>query len=127
MPSPAVSVVLVGVCIFLASVSPSGAATYRQYDPNLTEEMNASGLLDPMSTQLYEKEMTALNASMNTSLGCDDFPRCNPTVVPTPLSPVVALASLGAAMCACRACRKITVCRKNSGEEIHLSTRGERE
>ncbi|HEX3001946.1 MAG TPA: hypothetical protein VHN82_06220 [Methanoregula sp.] len=107
MVSPAISVVLVGICLFLAAIPPSCAATFRQYDPNLTGEMNASGLLDPISPEHYEKEMTSLNASMNTSLGCDDFPRCDPTVVPAPISPLVALASLFITLILCQ---KIPAC-----------------
>ncbi len=71
------------------------AADYRMYDPNLYEEMKASGLLETMSPEEFEREMATLNESENKTLGCDDFPRCDPTVLHTPLSAYAVLTALG--------------------------------
>ncbi len=86
---------LLVICALVFCVHPALAADYRMYDPNLSEELKTSGLLEPMSSEEYEREMAALNESENMTLGCDDFPRCDPTVVPAPLSVFVVLAALG--------------------------------
>ena len=86
---------LLVLCALVYTMPPVFAADYRMYDPNLSEEMKTSGLLEPISREEYEREMAALNESENMTLGCDDFPRCDPIVVPAPLSAFAVLTALG--------------------------------
>lgn len=87
--------VLIALNCPLSVAADAGTATYQQYDPNRTGEMIDQGLLEPMDPDQYAREMAALNESENMTLGCDDFPRCDPTVVPAPLSAFAVLTALG--------------------------------
>ncbi len=82
------------LCALVYTMPPVFAADYRMYDPNLSEEMKTSGLLEPISKEEYEREMAALNESENMTLGCDDFPRCDPATGLSPLLPVAAIISM---------------------------------
>jgi hypothetical protein len=86
---------LIALTCPLCAGADTGTATFQQYDPNRTGEMIEQGLLEPMDPDQYAREMAALNESENMTLGCDDFPRCDPTVVPAPHSVFVVLAALG--------------------------------
>ncbi len=88
------SILVVVFCLLSILIVPAGAVTNQQYDPNRTEEMIQSGLLEPVSREQYERVNTDFNESLNMTLGCDDFPRCDPTPVPAPLSFITGISGL---------------------------------
>lgn len=97
LPWPAILFLLLFIILLCPGTAgaDAGTATYQQYDPNRTGEMIDQGLIEPLDPDQYAREMAALNESENMTLGCDDFPRCDPTVVPAPHSVFVVLAALG--------------------------------
>lgn len=96
MPPGKLRFFIAASCISLLLVVPSSAELFRQYDPGRLDELNQSGLLEPIDKEKYEEAMATLNASSNQTLGCDDYPRCNPDLLPNPapLSPAVAAVAL---------------------------------
>ena len=82
-----------------ASQGISPTPSYRQYDPALVDEMYQKGLIENLSQEEYERDLALMNDSINQTLGCDDYPRCDAQGAPvSPVLPVLGFALISLIM-----------------------------